>query len=117
MPRGFSASFWPALNGRVVPNRTSSAGKVNFYYIREGMLQGFINIPETGNKRHGVQCSRTKVGGKFWKDKDVPEYKQKIYKKGSNQLLGEFKFVFGFFETSGKTKIYCWTNKDCLKKD
>ena len=58
-------------DGYIIPGRTSNAGKVNYYYTRDGLNNGFVNLPETGNKRHGVQCSRVKPGSFFWRDMDV----------------------------------------------
>ncbi len=101
--------------GYIIPNRSSNAGKVTYYYIRDGLLNGFINLPETGNKRHGVQCSRVKPGSSFWRDKDVDNYIQNIYKSDSSKIIGTFNWAYGYFVTDEGTKIYCWTNRDCLK--
>lgn len=100
--------------GYIIPDRTSSAGKVDYYYIRDGVLNGFINLPETGNKRHGVQASRVRVGEYFWRDKDVDDYIQYIYGRGSSKVVGTFRFAYGYFVTNAGTKIYTWTNRDCL---
>ena len=67
--------------GYIIKNRTSNAGKAEYYYVRDGTLMGFTNLPETGNKRHGVQGSRTKPGQYFWRDKNVDYYEQTIYKR------------------------------------
>ena len=101
-------------DGYIIPNRSSSAGKVEYYYIRDGVLNGFINLPETGNKRHGVQGSRVRVGESFWRDKDVDDYIQDIYGRNSSRKIGSFRFTFGYFKTNGGTKIYSWTNRECL---
>jgi len=102
-------------DGYIIPNRTSNAGKVTYYYIRDGLLNGFINLPETGNKRHGVQCSRVKPGSSFWRDMDVDNYIQNIYGYDSSKIIGTFNWAYGYFVTDTGTKIYCWTNRDCLK--
>lgn len=102
-------------DGYIIPNRTSSAGKVSYYYIRDGLLNGFINLPETGNKRHGVQATRVKPGQSFWRDKDVNYYTQTIYKRNSKTKLGTFQFAYGYYKTNTGQRIYCWTNRACLK--
>ena len=101
-------------DGYILPNRTSNAGKSTYYYIRDGVLNGFINLPETGNKRHGVQSSRVRVGGNFWRDLDVDNYIQDIYGYNSSSIVGTFRWCFGYFETNTGDKIYCWTNLECL---
>ncbi|MFC7338220.1 hypothetical protein ACFQY0_13585 [Haloferula chungangensis] len=98
----------------IIPNRTSSAGKAKYYYIRDGVLNGFINLPETGNKRHGVQCSRSRIGKNFWRDMDVNDYVQNLYGYDSSTVIATFRWCFGYFETNTGQKIYCWTNRDCL---
>ncbi|MGJ8641589.1 MAG: RICIN domain-containing protein [Opitutaceae bacterium] len=98
----------------ILPDRTSNAGKAKYYYIRDGVLNGFINLPETGNKRHGVQASRVKVGKSFWRDVDVDDYIQNLYGYDSSTVAGTFRWSFGYFETNTGQKIYCWTNRDCL---
>jgi len=102
--------------GYILPDRTSNAGKAKYYYIRDGVLNGFINLPETGNKRHGVQSSRVKVGKSFWRDLDVDDYIQNIYGYNSSNIVGTFRWSFGYFETNTGQKIYCWTNRECLGK-
>ena len=102
-------------DGYIIKNRTSNAGKVEYYYYRDGTLNGFVNLPETGNKRHGVQCSRATSGQSFWRDKDVDYYEQTIYKNNSSRVAGTFRFAYGFFETSAGERIYCWTNREVLK--
>ncbi|WP_108804231.1 RICIN domain-containing protein [Aquimarina sp. Aq107] len=111
------AQSFPAnmVNGYIVPDRTSNAGKVDYYYIRDGLLNGFINLPETGNKRHGVQCSRVKPGSSFWRDMDVDNYIQNIYAYNSTTVVGTFRWCYGYFVTDAGTKIYCWTNRECLR--
>ena len=103
--------------GYIIPKRTSQSGKATYYYIRDGVLNGFINLPETGKGRHGVQAAREAVGGHFWRDKDVRVYPQTIYGYDSKKVVGSFDFVFGYFETNAGTKIYCWTNADCLASE
>ena len=104
-------------DGYIKPKRTSNSGKTKYYYIRDGVLNGFINLPETGHGRHGVQASRAPVGDAFYRDLDVKPYKQKIYGRDSKKVVGRFDYVFGYFETNAGTKIYCWTNSDCLEAE
>lgn len=102
-------------DGYIKPKRTSNSGKTKYYYIRDGVLNGFINLPETGKGRHGVQSARAPLGDTFYRDLDVKPYKQKIYARDSKKVVGRFDFVYGYFETNAGTKIYCWTNSDCLE--
>ena len=101
--------------GYIIKNRHSNAGKVEYYYVRDGTLNGFTNLPETGNKRFGVQGSRTKPGESFWRDKGVDYYEQTIYKRDSSRVAGTFRFTYGYFKTSDGERIYCWTNRECME--
>ncbi len=104
-------------DGDIWPQRTSHSGKTTHYDIRHGVLNGFINLLETGKSRHGVQSARALRCDRFLRDQDVKPYTHKIYARDSKKVVGRFDFVFGYFETSAVTKIHCWTHSDCLESD
>lgn len=100
----------------VDPDRDSSytAGKAKYYYTRDGVLDGLINIPETGKQRFGVSCDQAPIGETFWMDDNIEEAVVAYYAPSSEVVAGRFRLVYGYFVTSAGAKRFCWTNRECL---
>ena len=102
----------------VTPNRDPSktAGKAKFYWVRDGVLDGLINLPETGSQRYGVSWDQAPVGSPFWMDEDVDEYVIEVFAPNSSKVSknASFRMRYGYFKTNANKKRYCWTNRECL---
>lgn len=99
------------------PDRDASynAGKAKYYYTRDGIITGLINIPETGSQRYGVGHDVLSVGTKFQRDMNVPIIDVSIYPPSSSVAEShKLQLAWGYSKTNAGRIVYSWVNNRTL---
>lgn len=107
------AAEWYVTAGR---DASKSAGKAKYYFTRDGLISGLINIPETGRQRYGVAHDVAPIGATFYLDKRVPKKSLDIFPPSSNKPSGyTLDLVWGYFRNNSNRKVYSWLNAQTLR--
>lgn len=101
----------------LVPNRDAARnqGKAKYYYTRDGLISGLMNIPETGSQRYGVANNIMPIGDTFYRDMNVARVNVSIYKaEQSSARSHSLRLVWGYVSAKGGKKVYSWINERAL---
>ena len=99
------------------PDRDASytAGKAKYYYTRDNVNSGLMNIPETGSQRYGVAHDLAPIGATFYRDMNLSRVNVNIYPPSSSTALNhKLRLVWGYYQTSAGERIYSWVNERTL---
>lgn len=94
---------------------TKTAGKAKYYYTRDNLNSGLMNIPETGSQRYGVAHDLAPIGATFYRDMNLNRVNVNIYPPSSNDPMNhKLRLVWGYYKTSAGERIYSWVNERTL---
>ena len=104
----------------VYANQTGAENKLAYFYVIEGTLNLLVDLPYTQKVQgeiKGKAIDLGSVGRRFYRVKVQPSAKRDIYQKGSDRVIGQVAFVYGYVISNDGTRVYCWANRDCLRAE
>ena len=111
-------SPWPE-NVYIYPNQTTVQNKVKYYYINKGVINLLVDLPYTpnvGGEIKGKAIDIASPGRSFRRIQKIQSVARDVFEQGSENVIGEVRFVYGYVYTNTNERIYCWVNLECLEK-